>query len=193
MNDIDPREARLRSSYYTPKQLMALGRIAELSAQLEVLLRQVLAQVMGIGQDAADALFLGDRAQVLVARINALAEFSDIPKWFSGDAVRWAAKVDAAVRQRNQFLHRAPVVLGSEDDDEERVIGWNRARHNHKAEPLNNDRLLDLVERLSHLEEEAMGNLFWSRWGTSVGDARHGSSSDEGGEPDEIVQGAESD
>jgi hypothetical protein len=58
---MDPRDTRLSSEYYTPAQLIALGRIAELSALLEVLLRNVLGQVMGISQAAADALFLGDR------------------------------------------------------------------------------------------------------------------------------------
>jgi hypothetical protein len=41
VNDIGPRDARLRSQYYRPAQLLALGRIVELSSLLEVLLRQI--------------------------------------------------------------------------------------------------------------------------------------------------------
>ncbi|MHA6627709.1 hypothetical protein ACU61A_19910 [Pseudonocardia sichuanensis] len=86
---MDPRDTRLSSDYYRPAQLIALGRIAELSALLEVLLRNVLGQVMGIGEAAADALFLGDRAPSLVARITELGKFDDAPEWFSDEAVDW--------------------------------------------------------------------------------------------------------
>jgi hypothetical protein len=128
MNSMDPHDSRLRSQYYTAAQLIALGRIAELSALLEVLLRQVLGQVMGTSESAGEALFLGDRASNLVARIKELGKFGDMPKWFSDEAIDWAKRVSRAIEVRDDLLHRAPVLLYRDEEDDERVVGWNRAR-----------------------------------------------------------------
>jgi hypothetical protein len=172
MNSMDPQDSRLYSQYYTPAQLMALGRIAELSALLEVLLRQVLGQVMGISEAAGEALFLGDRASNLVARIKELGKFGDMPKWFSDEAIDWAKRVSKAIEVRDDLLHRAPVLLYRDEEDVERVVGWNRARRAHKPLPIDDDRLLKVVELLAELQGEAMGKLFWDEWEASVGDNR---------------------
>lgn len=104
----DP-DGRLRSQYYTTKQLVALGRIVELSALVELLLRQVLQTVMGISSDAGEALFLGERASSLVKKSNALAPFQGMPRWFSAEAVEWARRVGKAIERRDELVHRPPV------------------------------------------------------------------------------------
>lgn len=175
MSSMDPQDPRLRSQYYTPAQLVALGRIADLSALLEVLLRDVLGQVSGISQAAAEALYLGDRASNLVARIKELGKFGDMPNWFSDQAVGWAARVKSAIEARDDLLYRAPVLLASSDEDEEGIVGWNRARRTHQAVPIDDARLLDLIERLADLEGEATHKLFWGEWETSIRDVPPGS------------------
>lgn len=182
MTSMDPRDARLRSQYYAPGQLIALGRVAELSALLEVLLRQVLSQVMGLSQTAGEALFLGDRASTLVARIRELGKFEDMPRWFSEEAVDWAKRVSKAIDQRDALLHRAPVVLHSGDEDDDRVLRWSRARRAHEAMPVDDVQLMNLVELLVGLEGEGIHKLFWGEWETSVRDPRLDGANEAGAE-----------
>jgi hypothetical protein len=182
VNDIDPRLERLRSTLYTPGQLMALGRITELSALLELLLRQVLEQVMGLGQAAGEALFLGDRASSHVRRIKDMGKFADMPKWFTEDAVGWAIRVGNAVEARDDLLHRAPVMLSGDDEDAEPLAGWGRARRSHRPEAIDNDRLLELVDRLAALQAEAMHKLFWGEWEASIYDVERDGDDDGGTE-----------
>ena len=85
--DLDAADERLRSTYYSPAQLLALGRIAELSALLETVLRSMLATVTGISESATEALFLGDRTSSLMNRIKELAKFADAPGWFATDGL----------------------------------------------------------------------------------------------------------
>ncbi|MHA6627710.1 hypothetical protein ACU61A_19915 [Pseudonocardia sichuanensis] len=63
------------------------------------------------------------------------------------------------------------MMLYRDEDDDERVIGWNRARRTHRPEPIDDDRLLDLIELLSGLQAEAMHKLFWGDWETPIGQA----------------------
>lgn len=151
MAEIDPR---LQSAYLSPLQLIAIGRIAELSAMLERWLRNMLAEAIGAGTHAGDALFLGDRASSLVARIKAVGEFEDRPEWFRGPGVDWAKDVGKAIEQRDSFIHRSPIMLSGVPglDEDEHVLGLDRARRNHQAEPLTDEHLLNLVERLYDLE-----------------------------------------
>lgn len=141
MNDIDPRASVLRSSYYTPGQVLALGRIAELSALIETLLRNVLEQVMGLGQAAGETLFLGDRGSTLVSRIKALGNFVDMLPWFRDDAVEGAKRVDKALRDCDDLIHRAPTELFTDEDteaesstDKYTAVGRNLATAGHRAQ-----------------------------------------------------------
>lgn len=161
---MDPRDSRLRSGYYSPAQLLALGRIAELSALLETLLRSVLAAAMGIGGPASDALFLGDRATTLVNRIRELAKFADAPEWLATEGLGWAKEVESAIKARDDIMHRPPVMLAISDDPSDNIVGWNRARRNHQPIPIDDARLLSLVERLASLYGQGASALFWERW-----------------------------
>jgi hypothetical protein len=167
---MDP-DGRLRSQYYTTKQLVALGRIVELSALVELLLRQVMETVMGISSDAGEALFLGERASSLVKKFNALASFQGVPRWFSEEAVGWAKRVSKAIEQRDALVHRPPVFAYSGDieDGDAGRLAWNRSRRSHKVEDFDETVLFELVDELAELEREAGNKLIWSEWAGAVG------------------------
>jgi Sigma-70 region 2 len=65
----------------------------------------------------------------------------------------WLYRI-AANRCLNPLLYR-------DEGDDERVVGWNRARRAHKPMPIDDDRLLNVIELLAELEAEAMHKLFW--------------------------------
>jgi hypothetical protein len=60
----------------------------------------------------------------------------------------WLYRI-AANRCLNPLLYR-------DEGDDERVVGWNRARRAHKPMPIDDDRLLNVIELLAELEAEAM-------------------------------------
>lgn len=157
----DDLSSILESQYYTQLHLVALGRVVELSALLESLLRQVLAELMGISGDAGEALFLGDRAGALVRRFGALAEFKGLPGWLP-DAVAWAKQAGKAVDDRDALVHRAPTYIVKGDNNDGRV-GWAPARRGQKPEYFD-DRVLDLVRRLTALNGQAMKEMAWGTW-----------------------------
>jgi len=166
----DP-DGRLRSQYYTTKQLVALGRIVELSASVELLLRQVLETVMGISSDAGEALFLGERASSLVNKFKALAPFQGVPRWFSEEAVGWARRVGKAIELRDELVHRPPVFAHSGDieDGDAGRLAWNRSRRSHEVKVFDETALFELVDTLAELEREAANKLFWGEWEGAVG------------------------
>jgi hypothetical protein len=167
---VDP-DGRLRSQYYTTKQLVALGRIVELSASVELLLRQVLETVMGISSDAGEAMFLGERASSLIKKFSALSLFQGIPTWFSEEAVGWARRVGKAIEKRDALVHRPPVFAYSGDieDGDAGRLAWNRSRRSQKVEDFDETVLLELVDELAELEHEAANKLIWGEWAGAVG------------------------
>jgi hypothetical protein len=171
MNGMDPRDNRLSSQYYTPAQLIALGRIAELSALLEVLLRNVLGQVMGISQAASEALFLGTGRRTLSHEPRISAN-SGTCRDGSPRRPSIGPSESARSSESGTTSYIGPrVMLYCDEDDDERVVGWNRGRRAHEPMPIDNDQLLGLIERLAELQAEAMHKLFWGEWETSVGNA----------------------
>lgn len=149
----------ISTEWFPARGLQALGRIVELSAKLDEVGRMVLAAALGLSTDAADALFLGDRFNVLLARTKQLQRFEDLPGavWIS-EAVAWMAKVQALQEERNKWVHRPPVWLTGDQEDEP-VLGWGRGRRDHRYERADGLVLLDLIHRMENMYREGMSHL----------------------------------
>ena len=148
----------LKSDYLDPGHLLALGRIAELSAHLEQLLISVLAGALGMGRDPAVALFLGDRYYKMHRRLLGLAEIRGLPgeKWIA-EAIAWSKRVNKLIEDRDALLHRAPIYLFSGDPDENEDgprLGWQPARRNQSLEYVDGAKMLQLVVEMHNAFKE---------------------------------------
>lgn len=163
----DDGRVTISTEWFPPRGLQALGRIVELSAKLDEVGRTVLAAALGVSPDAADALFLGDRFNILLKRLKQLKprpdspqDFNDLPgaAWIS-EAVDWMAKVDKLQEERNKWVHRPPVWMTGDNEDEEPVLGWGRGRYSHKLERADGQPLVDLISQMERAYREGISNL----------------------------------
>lgn len=173
---VDDETTRLlKSQHFSDAYLQALGRLVELSATLETLLRHTLCAAIGLGEAAGEALFLGDPANRMVERLEALREFQNLPGWVP-EAHDWAKRVRAAIEERNKIVHRSPVYLTGIDEDLEPMLGLMPARRRQQPIPVDEahvNSLLEIIRRLAALASEATYNLagppfaegaHWERW-----------------------------
>lgn len=154
----DDGRVTINTEWFPPRGLQALGRVVELSAKLDEVGRSVLAAALGVSTDAADALFLGDRFGILLARLKQLKNFEDLPgaAWIS-EAETWIGRVETLQKERNRWVHRPPVWLMTDDD--EPTLGWGRARRGDVVEKAEGRPLLDLIAEMERAYREGMSNL----------------------------------
>jgi hypothetical protein len=135
----DPPDPILSSQIWTQRHLVTLGRIVEVSAANENILRILLGRALQIDRGSAhetaaqvDALFLGLRLPELHRRLCALAALEGMPDWLPS-AVAWSKAAVAAAEQRDGLLHRPPALLLTQDGFR---VGMSPARRTQEFELL---------------------------------------------------------
>lgn len=143
----DDGRVTINTEWFPPRGLQALGRVVELSAKLDEVGRGVLAAALGVSTDAADALFLGDRFGILLARLKQLKNFEDLPgaAWIS-EAETWIGRVETLQKERN--LLGAPAAGVADDGRRRANAGLGRARRGDVVEKAEGRPLLDLIAEM---------------------------------------------
>lgn len=151
-------EELLVSRVWSEEHLIILGRIVELSSEIEVTCRRLLGRALAIPESGlgsrqyTDAVFLGSRVKDLAARLKALSETEGVPAWLV-DAASWAKRASNAEQRRDALLHRpAVLVMGGESPRP----GLSRARRSQEVEVLTTQ-ASDLLRELDGLRRASFG------------------------------------
>lgn len=152
-------DAALRSDHWSPTHLMALGRIVELSAQLERLMRVALMVALEVmpGSEDVDVVTTGMRfgeMQRLLHRLSAAAAAGTKKRarrkavWLP-TFLAWSTQAGHLIDERDSVLHRPPMILYAAGDHEPKYSsGMGRSRKAHVVEAVDERAFIELVERM---------------------------------------------
>ncbi len=160
IGDVDESEleALLTSRVWDRQYTLALGRIVELTAANEALMRALLGRALRIPQSNlgrhqyTHAAFVGVRTAELARRLRGLAELDGVSPWVTG-AADWARRAAAASERRDALVHREPIFIATGSAG--MVAGLGPARRNQVAEPLD-DQAIGLLRDLVRLDAEGL-------------------------------------
>ena len=141
----------LHSDAWSQDHLLALGRLVELSAVLELYGRLALGEALPMDDRFGEYMALGLRMPQIAGQLQAVAHRDDGPS-SAHDLADWAARAATAIGRRDAIVHRAPMTTW-DGSGAPGVPGMFVARRNQRPEHLDNRVLVLLRDMLTLIRE----------------------------------------